>query len=434
MNPIGLIIKREYLHRVSKKSFLLLTILTPFLFAAMVFVPLWLSTIKDDEAKKVAIIDQTSKYEPLFEDTESYTFITSDKKQMDAYRQSESKDIMAFISITDDLLKNPKAITIYSNKQVPRELSQIVERKLNKALSAEKIASYNIPDLEQIIKDAQVDLNIETIKWSDEGKEEESSVEIASVIGMLFTMIIYMFILIYGAMVMQSVLEEKTNRIVELIVSSVRPFQLMLGKITAIGMVGLTQFFIWSLMTGFLVMGIGVMFGLQATPDVMTADTPELTNVATNEIATKISNAISTINFQEIIFLFIIYFVGGYFMYASILAAIGAMVDNQEDTQQFMTPIMILIVFALYAGIYSIENPDGPLAFWCSIIPLTSPIVMMIRLPFEVPLWEKVLSIALLYITAFSITWLSARIYRIGILIYGKKPTVKEIIKWLKYS
>lgn len=434
MNPIGLIIKREYLHRVSKKSFLLLTILTPFLFAAMVFVPLWLSTIKDDEAKKVAIIDQTSKYEPLFEDTESYTFITSDKKQMNAYRQSESKDIMAFISITDDLLKNPKAITIYSNKQVPRELSQIVERKLNKALSAEKIASYNIPDLEQIIKDAQVDLNIETIKWSDEGKEEESSVEIASVIGMLFTMIIYMFILIYGAMVMQSVLEEKTNRIVELIVSSVRPFQLMLGKITAIGMVGLTQFFIWSLMTGFLVMGIGVMFGLQATPDVMTANTPELTNVATNEIATKISNAISTINFQEIIFLFIIYFVGGYFMYASILAAIGAMVDNQEDTQQFMTPIMILIVFALYAGIYSIENPDGPLAFWCSIIPLTSPIVMMIRLPFEVPLWEKVLSIALLYITAFSITWLSARIYRIGILIYGKKPTVKEIIKWLKYS
>lgn len=438
MNPLGLIIKREYLHRVSKKSFLLLTILTPFLFAAMVFVPLWLSSIKGDTVHKVAVIDQVGKYNQLFEDSNTYTFVSTEEADMEAYRKSDDKDIFAFVHITGDLLVNPDAITIYSHEQVPRELRRMVENMLNKALSEEKMTSFNIPNLKEIIKESQVDISVQTIKWGEDGTAETSSAEVASLVGMVFTLIIYMFILTYGAMVMQSVLEEKTNRIVEIIVSSVRPFDLMLGKIISIGMVGLTQFFVWSLMTGFIILCVGLMMGMNLSPEMLSASTPEMTNAAAMSMLkapeAKILGTLATINFTEIALLFVVYFVGGYLLYASVLAAIGAMVDNQEDTQQFMVPIILLVVFALYAGIYSVENPDGPLAFWASMIPLTSPIVMMVRLPFDVSLWEVLLSVVILYGTALGITALSARIYRVGILMYGKKPNMKEIWKWLKYK
>ena len=222
MNKIGLIIKREYLRRVSKKSFILLTLLTPFLFAALVFVPLWLSTIKGDEVRNVAIIDTTGKYASLFENNESFHFIHSDKT-LDEYRQGEDKEVFAFLSITDDLLNNPKAATLYSEKQVPAELSRLVNQTLSKQLESEKLASFNIPNLKEIIRESKINFNVQTIKWSEDGKESASSATVASIIGMVFTFIIYMFIMMYGAMVMQGVMEEKTNRIIDLVRSSVRP-------------------------------------------------------------------------------------------------------------------------------------------------------------------------------------------------------------------
>ncbi len=246
MNKIGLIIKREYLRRVSKKSFILLTLLTPFLFAALVFVPLWLSTIKGDEVRNVAIIDTTGKYASLFENNESFHFIHSDKT-LDEYRQGEDKEVFAFLSITDDLLNNPKAATLYSEKQVPAELSRLVNQTLSKQLESEKLASFNIPNLKEIIRESKINFNVQTIKWSEDGKESASSATVASIIGMVFTFIIYMFIMMYGAMVMQGVMEEKTNRIIEVMISSVRPFDLMMGKIIGIGFVGLTQVFLWVL-------------------------------------------------------------------------------------------------------------------------------------------------------------------------------------------
>ena len=436
MNKIGLIIKREYLRRVSKKSFILLTFLTPFLFAALVFVPLWLSTIKGDEVRNVAIIDTTGKYAPLFENNESYHFIHSNKT-LDEYRQNEDKEIFAFLSITDDLLDNPKAATLYSEKQVPVELSRMVNQTLSKQLESEKLASSNIPNLKEIIRESKINFNVQTIKWSEDGKESASSATVASVIGMVFTFIIYMFIMMYGAMVMQGVMEEKTNRIIEVMISSVRPFDLMMGKIIGIGFVGLTQVFLWGVITTILVAVGGFMFSggadvtaLQATPSMGMMDAGALASSSGNEIM----GIINSINIAEIGISFIIYFIGGYMLYASIFAAIGSAVDSQEDTQQFMAPVTIFMIFALYAGIYSMENPDGPLAFWCSMIPFTSPIVMMVRIPFEIPLWEKLLSVALLYASAIGIVWISAKIYRVGILMYGKKPSIKEMIKWIKYK
>ena len=459
MSKIGLIIKREYLRRVSKKSFILLTFLTPFLFAALVFVPLWLSSIKGDEVHTIAILDSTGKYAPLFEDTETYRFIHSDQS-MDTYKQIPDKEIFAFLTITEDLLENPKAATLYSKKQIPGELSRLVNMTLKKQIESDKLATFNIPNLKEIIKEiiefdldegrmdylddmidvfSKINFNIQTIKWGDDGSEKQSSSVVASITGVIFTMLIYMFILIYGAMVMQGVMEEKTNRIIEIMISSVKPFDLMMGKIIGIGFVGLTQVFLWAVMTFILITGGTFFLGGGMESEILQSSmalntTPNMTAIAAQQHGNEWIEMLHTINFTEIGILFIAYFIGGYLLYSSLFAAIGSAVDGQEDTQQFMLPVTLLLVFALYAGIYSMENPDGPLAFWCSMIPFTSPIVMMVRVPFEVPLWEILLSIGFLYISSIGFTWFSAKIYRVGILMYGKKPSIKEMSKWLRYK
>ena len=248
-----------------------------------------------------------------------------------------------------------------------------------------------------------------------------------------------MFIIIYGAMVMQGVMEEKTNRIIEVMISSVKPFDLMMGKIIGIGFVGLTQVFLWGILTAVLVSGSLFFFGSSASPeDMMTAQMAAqgMGDMAagSSEISIQVQEIINSINFKMIGICFVLYFIGGYLLYAALFAAIGSALEQQEDTQQFMTPIMLLMAFSLYAGIYSMNNPDGPLAFWCSMVPFTSPIVMMVRLPFDIPVWELALSFALLFATAIFIVWFSAKIYRVGILMYGKKPSIKEMLKWLKYK
>lgn len=440
MNKTGLIVKREYLRRVRKKSFLLITFLMPFLIAGLLFVPLWLAGLKGDDVRKVAVIDATGKYVSLFEDTETYHFLPSDKS-LEAYRENPDKEIFAFLNITGDLLTNPKAATLYSEKQVPSELSRLVNQILSRQIADDKLASFQIPNLKEIIRESRVDFNIQTIKWGEDGSETASSATVASMIGGAFTMLIYMFILFYGAMVMQGVMEEKTNRIVEVMISSVRPFELMMGKIVGIGLVGLTQMFMWGIMTVALLIGASFLLGGGMNAEAMSSDLmtanpsmATLADPAVQSAGNEWLQLLHTINFTEIGLFFIVYFIGGYMLYASMFAAIGSAVDSQEDTQQFVAPVTIFMVFALYAGIYSMENPDGPLAFWCSMIPFTSPIVMMVRIPFEIPLWEKMLSVLLLYVSFIGITWISAKIYRTGILMYGKKPSLKEMAKWIRYK
>lgn len=440
MSKIGLIIKREYLRRVSKKSFLLLTLFTPLLFTAMIFVPLWLSGIKTDEVKKVAIIDTTGKYASLFGNTEEYAFVSAGKS-MDEYRNDPDKEIFAFLHIDGDLLQNPSAATIYSEKQIPTGLARQINNTLSDFLRNEKLASFNIPNLNQIIDESRIDFDIKTVKWSDDGSEENSSALAASIIGMILTLIIYMFILTYGSMVMQGVMEEKTNRIVEIIISSVKPVDLMFGKIIGIGFVGLTQIFLWGILTAAILSGSLLLFGGSTSPeDLMNAQmaTQNLGNAATTIQAggmeTQVVEVLNSINFVQIGICFILYFIGGYLLYSALFAAIGSALEQQEDTQQFIMPIILILSFGLYAGMYSMDNPDGPLAFWGSIIPITSPIVMMVRLPFDVPFWQILLSIGLLYGTSGLIVWFSAKIYRVGILMYGKKPSIKEMIKWLRFK
>lgn len=439
MNKIGLIIKREYLRRVSKKSFLLLTFLTPFVFAAMVFVPLWLSTIKGDDAKQVVVVDNTGKYISLFENTEEYTFVTESSNSIEEYRKNPDKEVFAFLSITGDLLESPSAATLYSEKQIPMGLKRTIDNTLSEYLKNEKLASYKIDNLKQIIEESKINFNIKTVKWDEDGSEKSTSTEVASLLGMVLTFIIYMFIIMYGAMVMQGVMEEKTNRIIEVMISSVKPFDLMMGKIIGIGFVGLTQVFLWGVLTTVLIFGSLFLFGGSTSPEEimtaqMTAQGMSQVPAAATGLDVQVAEIINSINFGLIGTCFVIYFIGGYLLYAALFAAIGSALEQQEDTTQFMTPIMLLMAFSLYASIYSMNNPDGPLAFWCSMIPFTSPIVMMVRLPFDIPLWELLLSFGLLFATAILIVWFSAKIYRVGILMYGKKPSIKEMIKWLQYK
>ena len=424
MSKIGLIIRREYLSKVKKTSFILITLLMPFLIVAVGVVPALLATIESDDAKQIAVIDKTGKYASLFKDTDSYNYVAlDDAKSVEEYRNDTDREIYAYLMIDADLSTNPDNAVLYSDKQIPMPLQESIEQTLSEQVRGERLAAYEFDRLDDLLRDSKLSIDVATKKWDEDGKEQESSAAAAMVLGMVLTMLIYMVILIYGNMVMQSVMEEKTNRIVEIMVSSVKPFELMMGKITAIGLVAITQLFIWGvMMTFFTVVGSSFMLSGSEVAEASAAINPS-----------KIEAMIGGINFGQIGFAFIVYFVGGYLIFAALFAAIGGALDQPEDAQQFVTPMMIIVIFALYAGIYSASNPDGPLAFWGSMIPITSPIVMMVRLPYDVPTWELILSMVLLYATAIGIVWMAAKIYRVGILMYGKKPSVKEMIKWLRY-
>lgn len=435
MRKIGIVTKREYLRRVNKKSFIFLTLFAPVLFAALVFVPLWLSTIKSGDRYDVMIVDRTGKYASLFNDTDKFHFIRADNTGSLDDSRGGYTEIFAFLEITDDLLENPKAVTLYSEKQIPADLKRDVNYTLSRHLEDEKRASFNIPNLNEIIEDSRVRMDVQTIKWGKDGTAAESSSEITSAIGMVFTLVIYMFIMMYGAMVMQGVMEEKTNRIVEVMVSSVRPFDLMMGKIIGIGLVGLTQVFIWCILTIALIgVGSGLFLGMEGGQDIAAMQTGFKPGISGASDVSDMLSKLQSFNFIEIIIYFVLFFIGGYISYASLFAAIGSAVDSPEDSQQFMTPMMVFLMFAVYAGIYSVQNPDGPLAFWCSLIPFTSPVVMMVRIPYEIPFWQILVSLILLFASAIFFVWLSAKVYRVGILMYGKKPSLKEIARWVRYS
>lgn len=424
-----------------KKSFILLTFLTPLLLVGMIGLIVWMGGIKDDNIKKIIVIDQTNLYKDLLKSNESYSFEYVDK-QIDTYKNNpdQIKEITALLYINGDLSKNPDAAVLYSEKQVNMELKGYIAGQLNKYVEEQKLAAYNIPDLKQMVEKSRTDIDLKTIKWGEGGKEKEGSAELAMIIGMITAFIIYMFIVIYGAQVMSGVVQEKTNRIVEVIISSVKPFELMMGKIIGIALVGLTQVFMWALLTVVISMVAGTLIGKNIDADtlqqVSQMQQMGMQPTSTQNLPPELQNLLSALtglDFVKIGGLFILYFLGGYLLYASLFAAVGSAVDNETDTQQFSMPIMLPIIFAIYAGIFSAENPDGPLAFWCSMIPFTSPIVMMVRLPFDVPVWQIILSLSILILSFLGTTWVAAKIYRTGILMYGKKITWGEMWKWLKY-
>ncbi|MGM9694716.1 MAG: ABC transporter permease [Alloprevotella sp.] len=435
MNKLLLIIQREFTVRVKKKSFIILTILMPFIFAALVFVPIWLAGIKDGEQKVVALHDATGLYAGEFKDDATYRFTPVADPDNAAY-YSDTTSFEAVIVIRSELTKDPNGVTIFSHKEVAAGLLSYVENVLNERVRRDKLAATGIQGIDRIIEDIQAEIPVTTVKRTADGDTRSSNTAIAMTAGFLFTFLIYMFVMSYGGMVMQSVMEEKTNRIVELMVSSVKPFQLMMGKIIGISLVGFMQMAIWGVMLAGILFAAGSIFGLSASPSpdaaTMMAGGMTAAPVPTST-GDEIYAAITGLPFVEMGIMFALYFVGGYLLYASFFAAVGASVNEQEDSAQFMMPVVLIMVFGLYAAMGSAENTNGPLAFWASMFPLTSPIVMMVRVPFSVPLWEELLSLAILYGTALAFVWISARIYRVGILMYGKKPTLKEMWKWVNY-
>ena len=442
MNKLGLIIQREYMQMVAKKSFIVTTILVPILSILLCGVlPIMLSGVKSDEKKVVAIVDQTEgqQFLQLFTTSDEYIFsplsstsVVADEHLHDYYQQQGN--LYAIVVIPQDVVET-QHLTILSEQSLSGSLSSEVRNVLYKPMRSQKIAAHDIDGLEEILKDCDVNLDVRTIKWGQDGKETVSSAMVSELLGMCLAFLTYMFVLTYGAMIMSGVVEEKTNRIVEVIISSCKPIELMLGKIIGVALVGLTQFAVWGVLLGVSGFIASSVLGISTS-------TPAAEAMATAEAMAEASGAMSgfgeilqmimNINYPLILTCFLLYFVGGYLLYASLFAAFGSAVDQQQDTSQFMAPIMFFMIFALYAGIFSMENPDGPLAWWCSMVPFTSPITMMVRLPFDVPVYEIALSLIVLYATAFLILWLAARIYRTGILMYGKKFSWKDILKWVR--
>lgn len=458
MSKIGLVIEREYMTRVKKKSFILLTFLTPLLLVALIAVPLALSSVKSSDVKVIAVNDPQGLYINRLEGSEQYKFVPSGGDLEKIRLQITDKgDVYAYLNIQGDLSKDSSSVSLYTVKQAEMEMKDFISGQLKELARKDKIASYKIEGLDKIIEDSNPKLSINTIKWEKDGSEKESSSELAMVIGLIATFVIYIFIFAYGAMVMNGVIEEKINRIVEVIVSSVKPFDLMMGKIIGIAMVGLTQVLLWVILIGGTLgvatyalkdkvsdeqikkIGTEMVHSQTMTnPGLNAPQMKQLTDqVSDQQVLGDVQKAVQMVNnmnLGEIVFWFILYFLAGYLLYASLFAAFGSAIDNQEDSQQFVLPLTIPVLFALYAGMYSSQNPDGPLAFWCSMFPLTSPIVMMVRIPFGVPLWELLVSFGLLVLTFIGVVKMAAKIYRTGILMYGKKVTYKELMKWLRYK
>ena len=450
MNKIALIIRREYITRVRKKSFLIMTFLTPFLFALMFIIPALVMTNEDKESKKIAVIEEGSDlFANVIPDTKDTDFEYLPGVKLDDIKNNFSEmGYYGVLFISPELVSSPDAIQLISKKQPPIGLLDHISGSLEREIEKQKLLAYNIENLDEILRTINTSVRIQTIKMDESGSARETSTGISMALAYIGGFLMYMLVFMFGSMVMRGVIEEKTNRIVEVIVSSVKPVQLMLGKIIGVGLVGLTQFALWIVLTLALVMVVkssflpeGAMEQIQQFPQSFTGADQPLGGTATATVTPE-----QLTEFQEIfagalsqpwgliIFCFVFFFLTGYLLYASLFAAIGSAVDNETETQQFMLPVTIPIILGLIVAMGTMQNPESSLSFWFSIIPLTSPIVMMARIPFDVPAWEIALSMGLMLITLAGAVWMAAKIYRTGILMYGKKTSWKEIWKWLTYK
>lgn len=440
MNKIPLIIKREYLTRVKKKSFILMTILGPVLMAALFIIPVYVAQLEGD-VKTIGIIDETGLFIDAFENTDNLVFIPIKEDLETAKQNITANDYYAILHIPRTELSVPETGILFSDKQPNIVVKEYVQNVIRKEVEALKLNASGIDP--EILNSIKTKINLLTIKINKSGEEESSSTEISMGVGFVSGLIIYFFIFMYGALVMRGVIEEKTNRIVEVIVSSVKPFQLMMGKIIGVAMVGLTQFALWVIFTVIIVSAFLSFFSADLTSyqssqmklgESTIPQSEALQSPDVNESAIAIFEAIQSINFGVLISAFVFFFIGGYLLYGAFFAAIGAAVDSETDTQQFMLPLTVPLILSIILAQFIMVNPDGPAAFWLSIFPLTSPVIMMIRIPFGVPYFDLFLSVTLLILGFLGATWLASKIYRTGILMYGKKISYKELWKWIRYK
>ena len=446
---IKTIIAREYLTRVKKKSFLLTTFLVPVLFAAMCILPSVIMFMAKDTGKKVAVIDNSGIVMPYLADTEEVDYedftghcADSLKLQFDTY----GLDALVVVSEINPEAKN-LSVASYSFKPMSMTMKEGLQARIDDAVEDYRLAQYEIDDLKQIMEDVKSDVTIATYTLGESGEEKITSSEVYMIISMILSIIIYMFIAMFTGMVMQSVIEEKASRVVEVLVSSVKATELMFGKIIGVACVALTQFFLWIVLTLVLVGGFSAFVGfdslmgdpaqteqmMEMTAQMGGMDMQEMTAaMSQDEGMATVINTLKDFNWGQMIFAFVIYFVLGYLLYASFFAAIGSAVENEADTNQLQMPLTVPLMLAFFVAIYAFNAPDSSLVWWGSMIPFTSPIVMLARIPYGVPGWELALSIVLLAVTFVACAWLSAKIYKIGILMFGKKSTFKDLWKWLK--
>lgn len=438
MSNLSVILKREYLSRVKKRSFLILTFLGPIFFAALMIAPSLLMLKSEDMEKKKAIVvvDETDWFKGRFENTDTYTFVYQNDN-LDSLKKFVFDEIYdAILYIPSTSLNIPVNAKLYSNKQIPMTLSTHIKNAMKQEVEHQKLLASGIdPD---IVKSVTTNINVSTIRMDSEEEESTSYAELESIIGILLAAIIYFVIFLFSNQVLRGVIEEKSNRIIEVIISSVKPFELMMGKIIGIALVGLTQFLLWIVLTfGIYLVASGILIGpelLSPSGTVMTEEISQIVDTSQGQdVMLEVVSMIESINFKAILISFLFYFIFGFFLYAAIFAAVGGMVDNETDSNQFITIVSIPLLLALICAPTLMNTPDSGLSLWLSMIPFTSPIAMMIRVPFGVPYWQVCVSLLILIITFVITTWIAAKIYRTGILMYGKKPTMKEIWKWLKY-
>ncbi len=440
MRNILLVLKREYLVRVKKKSFIVMTILTPLLFVLFYAGIIW-TAVSSTETKLVTVLDQSGLMKDGFKDSKQLKFEFTDTELDIAKSEFDKSTSDALLHIPADIAENPRSVRIYARKNVSLELKAALEKVIEDQLEDLKLREAGITP--QTLQDSKVNVSAQTLSL-EEGLEKESNSGAATIIAVVCGMIIYFSVLLYGTQVMRSVSEEKTSRIVEVIISSVKPFQLLVGKIVGVALVGLTQFALWILLTVMLISGAGYVMRDKLT-DIQKAVVEQQASSMPDEVskeiqenqdnsAVKVLDGIKSLNIPLILGSFLFYFLGGYLLYSALLGAVGSAVDHESDTQQFVFPITLPLIFGFVVAQIAIRDPDSPLVFWTSMIPFTSPIVMMVRIPFGVPAWQILLSMSLLIVGFLGTVWLASRIYRVGILMYGKKVTYKELSKWLFYK
>ncbi|MBQ6882193.1 MAG: ABC transporter permease [Alistipes sp.] len=433
-NNISLIVGREFRARVRKKSFIITTLLMPVLMIGLMVAPALIMEYSQGEQKRIAVIDESGLVAPQLQSDEAMAFETIDLAVEEA--RNSLADHFAILYIGSDILSNPSNVRLYANASTSIMLEEQITSQIEQVIENEKLKAYQIDNLDQILAEVETHVSMQTFrndKTEEEAQSGQSSI-VATALGYILGFVLYMFLLIYGAMVMQSVIEEKNSRVLEVMVSSVKPFQLMMGKILGVASVAIVQVAIW----GVLIFGVGsfVLPQLMPAEAMMGAEAMEA-GVATNvdpEMLQVVSAMTDSAYLAKIFICLILFVFGGFLLYSAMFAAIGSAVDSVQDAQQLQTPVMLPIILGLLMMLAVINDPNSPIAFWFSVIPFTSPIVMMARIPYDIPMWEIVLSLVLLYASFMVMVWLAAKIYRVGIFMYGKKPSLKELWKWMRYK
>lgn len=439
MTNIGIIVGREFNERVRKKSFIIMTILMPLLVVAMMIIPSVIMLHSKGETKRIAVIDHSGIIAPQLENGEEIQYEPTDLTVEDA--RTLLTDYFGVLEIGEDVMTNPNCIRLYANGSTSLAFEESLEDDIVDIIEREKLKEYNIHNLDEILAQVKTSVTITTYRndeQSDEGDEQSKSSAISTAIGFVLGMMLYFILILYGAMVMQSVIEEKNSRVLEVMVSSVKPFELMMGKILGVAAVAAVQILIWGVLivgTSAIAMPALIPSDVMQSVEAMQAGTLD---AAQAEVDLHLLNAISTatdVQYISMIFVWLLLFtIGGYLLYSAIFAAIGSSVDSVQDAQQLQTPVMMPIIISIFVMMTILNDPNTPVAVWCSYIPFTSPIVMMARIPCGVPTWEILLSLGILCTSFVGMVWLAAKIYRVGIFMYGKKPSFKELWKWVRYK